>query len=46
MYKALLHQLQLFGQRAEIPQPVLGDDDEVLDPHPELTGEVDARARP
>src|SRR5680860_32970 len=39
----LLDQLQILGQTAEIATAVLGDDDEILDPHAELTGQVDAR---
>ena len=38
--------LQVLRQGREVLVAVLGDDDEVLDPHPELAGQVDARARP
>ena len=31
-----------FGSALRLRQPVLGDDDQVLDPHPELAGQVDA----
>ena len=34
--------LQLFRQRAEVAEPVVGDHDQVLDPHPELARQVDA----
>src|SRR6185503_1452181 len=34
---------QVFGERAEVPQAVVGDDHQVLDPHTEVAGQVDPR---
>src|SRR5690348_18313724 len=39
----LLDQLKLLGEAAEVAQSLLANDDEVLDPHPELTGQIDPR---
>ena len=39
---ASVDQLQLFRHTAEIAVAILGDDDKVLDPHPQLAGQVDA----
>ncbi len=33
--------VEVFRERAEVPQAVGGDDDQVLDPHAEVAGEVD-----
>src|SRR6476659_151519 len=38
----LLDQLNFFGQGTEVAVTVLADDDQVLDPHSQLTGQVDA----